>query len=62
MECIVNSFPSIWITRMHFTHKSDKHNYTTSNYVYAHAKIEVGCYEVKIEKAMQGLLRMEPGT
>ena len=25
-------------------------------------KIEVGCYEVKIEKAMQCLLRMEPGT
>ena len=25
-------------------------------------KIELGCYEVKIEKAMQCLLRMEPGT
>ena len=35
VECMANSFPSVWITHMHFRHNSDKHKYTTSNYVYA---------------------------
>ena len=56
VECMANSFPPVWITRMHFRHNSGK---CTSNYVYACLKHSASC---KNRKSHMHAVFAENGT